>query len=860
MATDLERRFSRLSDPKQSVLTLAAKIGDWSTIYEVLDSRPDLVNFIPENRSHGLLHRAILSENETAVVKILSIEGCDPNLIDRDGMTANELTDNERLKEILAAAQGSSPVRNEQEYRDNFEASSVGDEEQCLPKTTVDLVPKESIEETQTDIQTETLTPNHEIEGNPSEDLEANTIVDDANVVSTNNPINNLNSNEIIEPLNEIIVLEETNLENQVVVKRLEEFQDSDADRMNINSTISNELSDKQLSEETDAKEIVEIRDRLIETPEETCPIDGESVQEPQGTDSHETDILSPIGAQGQSPDKLPDELHSRDSAESPDEVRSKNVQEQKHQDMRETFEELQNRDAVKISEISLAIENSQLVEMAKIIDTDQHLVNVVPPEIGLGPLHQAAIMGDVDTVTKLLSYPASDPDIKTIAAQYNIHGPGKTAEELTTSQEIKEAIIYKRQQLTQEYYTCPTYVNIADSNHILLSYASPTIEAHRGLLCSDRFDSESFDVFPKMVEDVFLHTHYSSKWEQAQELICKDLNSFDTMLAKQIMDNDKKSRDTLYQLLINTYASKAVVNWNLNNEMKKQLIRDSESSLKFCSYTVLLNGILFVWDQLESYTKATYRGMNLDVKELNDYSVGIEFAWLNFVSSSSDRKVAQRFVTNKDKFKCLFIFDNKRQCKWSPRSIEKISNHEREKEYLYPCGAQFKVIKVETVSEFRHIYLELICVVDSTPLRSLFEETVARTEKNIQTIKEEAEQFDRDLTQLKEFIEVSKDKDTQANKDQREQLNKSMENAKLSLNSLLNGINEDISILEFALTTQTQGSTTPLPRKRSRIFFQDKPKDKQKQFQQLKDTVIELNASVRNAITTFSEASELTK
>ena len=540
MATNLESCFIKLRDSEASVMSLAAKIGDWSTVYEILGKRPELVNFIPEYRLWGILHHASHSENEKVVMHILSIPDCDPNLMSRDRLRANELTDNTRLKEIIEAAQAGRPIQT---------------------------------------------------------------------------------------------------------------------------------------------------------------PTEGYHV-------------------------------------------------------IKESFEELRQVDAIKINLMSTALEKGDIVEVAKIIDTNQHLVNVVPPELGLGPLHQAAIMGDVDIVNKLLYYPASNPDIETTAAQHNTHGPGKTAEDLTTSEEVRKAINWKKQQLTQEYYTCPTYVDITDSNNILMEYAAPTIEAHKGLLCSDRFDSENFNVFPKMVEDVFLYTHYSSKWEQAREITCRELNGFDNILSRQIME--QKSRDSFYIKLIEVYTSEKIrLYTNLNSELRNQAVKKNKSS-QFSSYAAIVNAILFVWDQLEPYTEVTYRGMNLDKSELNDYSVGTEFAWLNFVSSSSDRKVAQRFGKNKDKLKSLFIFDNKRQCKWSPKSIEKISNHEREKEYLYPCGAQFRVTKVETVGEFTHIYLELICVVDPTPLRSLFDETVARTEENIETIKEESKQFDKDLSQLKDIVETA--------------------------------------------------------------------------------------------------------
>ena len=536
MASYLDSRFGKLKDTEASVMSLAAKIGDWSSVYEILDKRPDLVNYIPEYRPWSILHQASNSGNEDAVKRILSIPECDPSTVARDGLRANELTDDARLKELIEAAQAGRPVRS------------------------------------------------------PA------------------------------------------------------------------------------------------VKYRVIE----------------------------------------------------------------------ESFEELQQADTQKVDQISEALERGDITEVVDIIDTNQHLVNVVPAEVGLAPLHQAALMGDVTVVEKILYYPAADPDVRTTAADKNVHGAGKTAEQLTSSEEVRAAISWKKQQLTREYYTCPTFVEISDSNYILMDYCSPTIEAHRGLLCPEDFDSESFSVFPQMLEDVFLYLHYSAKWEEAWDITSKELSKFERSIGEQL--RKRNTKESFYRFLIEVYTSEKMgVYRNLNSELRNQAVKKKKknTSTQFSVYSAIVNCILFVWGDLQPYTDTTYRGMNLTGDDLDTYSVGTEFAWLNFVSSSSSKRVAEKFKTKPNS---IFVIDNKTECKWSPKSIEAYSAHEREREYIYPCGAQFRVTHVEQQDKVTFIHLDLINKVDARPLRSVFEETVSKTELDVLSIQQGIKDFEREYDQLKQI------------------------------------------------------------------------------------------------------------
>ena len=528
MASYLESKWGlgNLKDIEGSVMSLAAKVGDWSSVYEILEKRPDLVNYIPEYRPWSILHQASNSGNEEAVKRILSIPECNPNIVARDGLRANELTDDLRLKELIEAAQA------------------------------------------------------------------------------------------------------------------------------------------------------------------------------------------------------------------------------EQYQAMKESYEELQQADTQKVGQISEALEKGDIYGVVAIIDTNQHLVNEVPAKIGLAPIHQAALMGNVTVVEKILNYPAVDPDVLTTEAVKNVHGAGKTAEELTSSEKVKAAISWKKQQMTREYYTCPTFVEINDSNYILMNYSSPTMDAHRGLLCPENFDSESFSAFPQMLEDVFLYIHYSDKWKGAWDITSKELSRFERSLGEQV--RKLNSKESFYRFLIEVYTSeKKRVYPSLNSELRNQAVKKKNKSTQFRVYSAIFNCILFVWGDLQPYTDVTYRGMIMSEEDLVAYSVGTKFAWLNFVSSSSSKKVVEKFKTKPNS---IFVIDNKTECKWSPKSIEAFSAFQHEREYIYPCGARFRITRVEQQDKVTYIHLDLINKVDPTPLRSVFEETASKTELDVRSIQQGIKDFEKEYYPLKQI------------------------------------------------------------------------------------------------------------
>ena len=440
-------------------------------------------------------------------------------------------------------------------------------------------------------------------------------------------------------------------------------------------------------------------------------------------------------------------------------------------------FAEMQHADKPKIEKINSAIEEDDLTQIILLFDEDQHLVDVTSPVTGLAALHKAVLLGDVEVVTRILSYPASNPDVKTIEAPLNTYGVDKTAEQLTDSEEVKEVIGWKKQQLKQEYYECPTFVDINDSNILLMKYVCTSIEAHRGLLCSKKFNPQQFEAFPVLIENMFLYIQYSSMWKAAKVIVSRELYQHSRSLSLEC--NETTTEESFYKKLIKIYTNSSAYS-SINSELRNQPMSNKPAP-ELSSYSALLNAILIVWRDLSSYTEVTYRGVTLGAEQFDRYTVGTEFAWINFVSSTNIKSVAERFVqepaplssssiksmlkklkllsTSPDQsVSCIFIIDNSLNCKWSPKSIAEFSQFKNESEYLYPCGAQFRVTKVDKSESQMHIYLELICPIDSTPLRSLFEETKARAESGILTLESHLDEFQTDVEELRVAVDIALD------------------------------------------------------------------------------------------------------
>lgn len=67
-------------------MVLAAKYGNWSEVYAILDRKHYLVNCIPEQRHWAALHQAAWWGNEHAVKRLLKYPSCDSDVHTRGGV------------------------------------------------------------------------------------------------------------------------------------------------------------------------------------------------------------------------------------------------------------------------------------------------------------------------------------------------------------------------------------------------------------------------------------------------------------------------------------------------------------------------------------------------------------------------------------------------------------------------------------------------------------------------------------------------------------------------------------------------------------------------------------------------------
>lgn len=108
--------------------------------------------------------------------------------------------------------------------------------------------------------------------------------------------------------------------------------------------------------------------------------------------------------------------------------------------------------------------------------------------------------------------------------------------------------------------------------------------------------------------------------------------------------------------------------------------------------FALVLNAILIYSEKLRFTNELTYRGMNLSVSDLEMYREGTKFVWIDFTSSSVSESVATKYAGN-----VLFILNNSIVTMWRPKLIYNFSYNPADLEALYPSGAMFKVISVDS-------------------------------------------------------------------------------------------------------------------------------------------------------------------
>ena len=162
---------------------------------------------------------------------------------------------------------------------------------------------------------------------------------------------------------------------------------------------------------------------------------------------------------------------------------------------------------------------------------------------------------------------------------------------------------------------------------------------------------------------------------------------------------------------------------------------------------------------------------------------------------------------------------------------------------------------KVEKDGDFNHIYLKLLNTIDPSDPRKLFDETVKRTEQNIENIKEKLTKFNKYACQLTDTANnkdsemlVNKNLETVMNEENKGGLESLMQEGKLSLDSLLQEINGNIVILEYELAPENQ----TLAERVKHVILQNKNKNRQQIVNLLRVKRDEITESVEKAGASF--------
>ena len=380
------------------------------------------------------------------------------------------------------------------------------------------------------------------------------------------------------------------------------------------------------------------------------------------------------------------------------------------------------------------------------LLDKWKNLVNKVDSDTGMAPLHYAAEANDVEAVQKILYYPACDPAVKT--AKRSSYGAGKTAAKITTSPEVKAAIRWKEKKLEEKHSDIPAFVSIHDSDLIMMRYTGHAMDEHRNEICDSNLNTEFLKVFPEMGWFIFDFINTGdANWKRAKQVVLKEIYGFDAVICDELKP---KTQDNFYKRLIYCYTTNHIYK-QLKTELKEQAI--NQNNTKFKAYTALMNALLFKNSlKLPTHNKTTYRAAGLSDLDYEKYTVGKEFAWLTFASSSGMESVARNHARNY-KYNCIFKIDNSQSSIWSPKGIAEISAYPHEDEYLYPCGAQFQVTNVKKEKEMTIIHLKLICRIEQREFVPIvgnnLENKANEIKKSIANSTEKREEFESRNTQL---------------------------------------------------------------------------------------------------------------
>ena len=210
---------------------------------------------------------------------------------------------------------------------------------------------------------------------------------------------------------------------------------------------------------------------------------------------------------------------------------------------------------------------------------------------------------------------------------------------------------------------------------------------------------------FRDLLKQVFEYVDDSSTshWKRAMEKTSSSVCAY-CKAAGDFLSTDEPNSKTTPETRFFACAVKLYTKQNVHREVNRSLrwqgqdgnYKPAASDLAWGPYILLLDTLLFYWNELNPVSTTTYRAMTLTDSDLQMYAVGNKFVWLNFVSSSKSKSRVKEFG--------LTVFEISNDTSdaklWRPRDLNhpkfQLSEYPLEEEALYPAGAEFLVTAVD--------------------------------------------------------------------------------------------------------------------------------------------------------------------
>lgn len=332
------------------------------------------------------------------------------------------------------------------------------------------------------------------------------------------------------------------------------------------------------------------------------------------------------------------------------------------------------------------------------ILQKKPYMINCCPENRRYTLLHQAAFWNDEEAVEYLLSFPTIDSNGKT---KRNSHGFDKD-DGLTALALADYNQLFSRVKSQLSSFACEIGKQEFDTYH--LSDEEPAIIRLTLAAYKDTFHPATIEPHKPLydvLEEVFKLMNTTEEWKTAVYQICKSVMY--TKDGSKIINliESCKSRDIFFKAVINLYTREdfdlyAGVNMALRRQRSDDFKPTSED-LAFGPYILVLQTLLWFWDELKYESSTTYRKMILSEDDLDKYQKDISFTWLSFVSSSVKIEMAISFPSRypgkqKNTQSVLFIFNNTYAGQCQPKNVQKFAHAVEEEERVYAAGSRFCV------------------------------------------------------------------------------------------------------------------------------------------------------------------------